>query len=446
MLYIYYMKISRNYWMLFLSLFLFTAANAQVTVVKVTDDKVYLDTSSFGKTVQKGDTFKVILSAEKLNNPQTGKDLGFIYTYSPEGKITEVQPLYAVGARPDKTKITVGQEAVIEAASFQTTITPATQAAVQAAPVSNRAFKRYHIADQTIIGLTEGTVSAPNARDIITLADDGKITLWQRGEKELTPLLSYQLPSGKKGISVSAAPVKEGGLDEIFVSVFDEDRQTLTTFVLENQDGKLAQTDSMNYLVKELGCGKDKKLFAQRPFIMQDRPGNAREVEYKKGHFTAGKNGFSTQYNWLTGLTYYPVQAADYNNLIYTAYNGQLRMILSNGKRAESKNDFGSSPKRISYKQQIVRFYPAIQVFGANDKAIIAAVENTTKLGLLSDTFAQYQDGKIHFLTYEQGRLVDQEVLELDGVLYDTACADDFMLTAEALSDGSSNVVLISKN
>ena len=73
------------------------------------------------------------------------------------------------------------------------------------------------------------------------------------------------------------------------------------------------------------------------------------------------------------------------------------------------------------------------------------AVENTAKMGLLSDTFGQYQSGKIHFLTFEKGRLNITDTVELDGFVYDTACTNTTVLTAEVLPDGNSSVVEISK-
>jgi hypothetical protein len=92
-----------------------------------------------------------------------------------------------------------------------------------------------------------------------------------------------------------------------------------------------------------------------------------------------------------------------------------------------------------------VKFYPSLQVFGPAGDATVAAVENTSKLGLLSETFGQYQSGKIHFLTFEKGRLSLQDTVNLDGVVYDTACSDRAVLAAEVLPDGSSSVVEIFK-
>ncbi len=54
-----------------------------------------------------------------------------------------------------------------------------------------------------------------------------------------------------------------------------------------------------------------------------------------------------------------------------------------------------------------------------------------------------YQSGKIHFLTFEKGRLQITDTVELDGFVYDTACADGAVLTAEILPDGQSSVVEI---
>ena len=104
---------------------------------------------------------------------------------------------------------------------------------------------------------------------------------------------------------------------------------------------------------------------------------------------------------------------------------------------------FSASPNRVKYKQDIIKFYPSLQVFGSTGNAVIAAVENTTKLGLLSSTFGQYNNGKIHFLSYEKGRLKINDSVELDGVVYDIACTANTLLSAEVLSSGTSSVVEI---
>ena len=92
MLYSYYMKIN-----ILAAFLLFTTAllplqaqNAQAVVVKQDGDKIYLDISSLSSPLKKGDSFKIITASEPLINPQTGKNLGDIYQYSPEGTITEV--------------------------------------------------------------------------------------------------------------------------------------------------------------------------------------------------------------------------------------------------------------------------------------------------------------------------------------------------------------------
>lgn len=441
MVYNYYMKNNIIRFIAATVLFLFPAlAGAQVTVVRVDGQKIYMDTTSLSRNVQKGETFKVILSSEKLVNPKTGKNLGDVYTYSPEGKIIEVQPMYAVGELPKKAAVSVGQEAVIEAAAA------APVYAQKAADESARQKTVYAPVEQEIISLTQADVTAPGAQNFITLSKDGKITVWSRAEKDaLAEQLSYTVPAAKRAVTVSAAPVKEGGLAQIFVSVYDPSRASVSALVLENENGSLKETASLPYFVKELGCGKDKKIWAQKPFVSATRPGNAREVEYKNGKYAVQKEMFSTQRNWLTGLNRYGVESADAENLVYTSSNGTVRLVLKNGKRAESKDLFAAAPNRVKYKQEIVKFYPSVQVFGPAGDATVAAAENTSKLGLLSETFGQYQSGKIHFLAFEKGRLSVKDTVSLDGVVYDTACSDRAVLAAEVLPDGNSSVVEIFK-
>lgn len=414
-------------------------AFAQVSVVKIDGKKIYLDTSEEKTALTKGSTFKVILSSETLINSK-GKNLGEIYKYSDVGTITEVQPLYAIGELKEVKDIKVGQQAVFEE------IKPILPAAVkEETPKSTRAKTVYQPIEQTVISLTQADVTATGAGNIITLGDNNQVWVLSRGEKEtLKQELAYTLPADKKAMAVSATPVKEG-LAQIFVAVYIPGRNTIQTLVLENKNGALENTATLPYFVKELGCGADKKIWGQRPFIVDATPGDAREIVFEKGKFVASGATFKTRRNWLEGLNYFPIETAEKDNLIFTVSNGVLRMILGNGKRAESKDLFGSSPLRFEYKQDILKFYPSIQVFGQPGNATVAAVENGTKFGLLSETFGQYQSGKVHFLDYQKGKLQVTDTVKLDGVLYDTACTDKAILTAEVLADGTSSVVEILK-
>ena len=414
---------------------------AQVMIVRVDGNKVYLDTSSLNRNVQKGDLFKVILSSEKLTNPKTGKDLGLVYNYSQEGKIVEVQPLYAIGETEADKRIAVGQEVVLTAtAPTQQALPAATQ---EADKISTHRKTVYEPVEQEVIGVTEANVTGEN--NFVTLSDKGQVTVWTRGEKgALKEDLSFTLPAAKRALAISATPVKDNKA-QIFVSYFDEKRQSISTTVLENQDGALKEIATLAYFAKELGCGKNKQIWLQKPFVSGIYPGNARLLAYTDGKFTPTKETISTYRNWLTGVNRYAVESGSAQNTVYTSSNGRLRLVLSNGKRAESKDLFAGAPNRVKYKQEILKFYPSVQVFGPEGNAAFAAVENVSKLGILSDTFGQYQNGKIHFLTFEKGRLSVTDTVELDGVVYDTACTDSAVLAAEVLPDGNSSVVEIFK-
>ena len=440
MLYNYYMK-KLLYGLLIAGMFPLYAA-AEMTVVRVDGEKIYLDISQEAKAPAKGSTFKVIVSSETLTNPATGKNLGEIYHYSQTGKITEVQPLYAVGEIQNAKGVTVGKKAVLEEEAVSAApVTPASNET----PKSTRSVTKYEPLEQAVISVTQADVTAPGANNIITLSDKNEVFVFSRAEKEtLKQERSYTLPVGKKGLFVSAAPVKAGPA-QIFVTVFAADRGQISTLVLTDNNGTLEQTATLPYFVKELGCGKDKKIWAQRPFVLGNQPGNAREVVFEKNKFVASGASFNTRHNWLAGLNYYPVQEAGTENLLTTASDGTLRVLLKNGKRTESKDLFGSSPLRVSYKQEILKFYPAVQVFGTPGESTIAAVENDARFGLLSEAFGQYRNGKIHFLSYEKGSLKITDTVELDGILYDTACTDTSVLTAEVLPDGTSRVVEILK-
>ena len=445
MLYIYYMK-NNIFRLSLLAVFLcFSAlAGAQITVVRVDGSSIYLDTSSAAKAPYKGQSFKVIVSTEKLTNPQTGKDLGDIYHYSPVGKITEVQPLYAVGEMANPAGIAVGQQALLEESADPA---PAAAPQPQALQIPGEVRKKiiYAPIAQEIISVTEADVSAPGAQNLVTLSSDRQVTVWSRGENNtLKEVFSYFLPSSAQPITISAVPVKEGNA-QIFVTVYTPARKKVSAFVLENKNGSLEKTAELPFFVKEQGCGAEKTVWAQTPFVSEEYPGNARQVVYEDGKFKASKKSFATLRNWLTGVARYGVEKEGADNLIYTSSTGTLRMVLQNGKRTESKDLFASSPNRVKYKQEILEFYPSVQVFGPQGDATIAAVENDAKIGLLAQMFGQYQNGKIHFLTYENGQLTVQDTTPLDGVVYDTACSQRAVLAAEVLPNGNSRIVEIFK-
>lgn len=428
----YYMKINTAF-LLSVLFFIPALCPAQLTVVRVDGQKVYIDTSVLNRSVSKGETFKIILSSERLVNPKTGKDLGPLYTYSPEGKITEVQPMYAVGELPKGTKAAVGLEAVLEplAAEEPAAKTVKTQ---DAKPSSVRKTT-YAPVEQEIVSLSTAAVTAPEAENIVTLSKKGQLTVWTPAGDKLEQNLSFQIPAGKTPLTVSAYPAQNAQTADIFVTVYDASREKISTLVLSNQNGRLTQTDTLPYFVKELGCGAEKMLWAQKPFVSGAKPGNARKLAYQNGKFVLTGDTLNTGRNWLTG-----VNEAD-GSLVITAQNGVIRRTSPDGKKAESKSLFASAPNRVKYKQEILKFYPSVQVFGPADNRVYAAVENTAKLGLLSDTFGQYQSGKIHFMSFEKGRLNITDTAETDGFMYDTACSARAVLAAKVLPDGTSSVV-----
>ena len=415
-------------------------AQAQVTVVRVDKDQVYLDISSAAGQVHPGDTFKVITSSEKLVNPKTGKDLGLIHTYSAEGKITEVQPLYAVGELPKGTAVSVGQEIVWENATPAESVAPAK---AEQKITSKHTVVSYEPVDQEIISLSEANITDPQANNIVTLSSKGLITVWTRNQENLEEKASYQLPKQKTPLTLSAVPVRGKDTSEIFATVYDAHQARLSTLVLSYENGQWKELENLPYFVKEQGCAQDKTLWMQKPFAVDHHPANAREMIYKNNQFKPGEKTFPTQRNWLPGLLQASIESAEADNFIYTSSSGKLKMKLANGKMTESKNLFGSSPSRIKYKQEIVKFYPSLQLVSWQDKPTIVGVENMAKYGLLSSTFGMYQNGKIHFLSYGKGRFNIIDSVELDGFVYDTACGKNSILTAEVLPDGQSAVVEI---
>lgn len=447
MLYHYYMKINfQRFLTACAALCVFSCAWAQVSVVKQEGERIYLDTSELNRNVSVGEPFKVILSSERLINPKTGRDLGRINRYSQEGKIVETQPLYAVGEMPGAPKFSIGQEAVIEfIPSNKPVSSPAAQTteAVSPAAVPSRKIKTYPVVEREIIGAVKADFNALPGEEIAAADTKGHLVVYAQDGNELKETAVYKLPAGKKAVSVSAADLTGAGQAQTFVSVYDERKQQVSTLVFDVSDKEPVLLGTLPYLVKELGCGSDKKLYAQKAFSNGNKASDARELLYKNGRFSAGEKVFSAYGNRLGGVQYYPVQKAGENNFVYTASNGKLRLRLDDGKYAQSPARFASAPNRVKYKQEILSFYPSLQAYGPAGRATLAGVENTAKLGALSEQFGQYDGGKIHFLTYENGALNIQETVDLNGFVYDTSCTSGGILVPQILPGGRTAFVEI---
>ena len=308
--------------------------------------------------------------------------------------------------------------------------------------VSSRAVFTYEPIEQVIVGISEGNITAPN--QIVTLSDKGQITVFSAQKDKLTPVLTATLPSGSKPIALSVADIKNTGSSQIFASFYNLSRKTIQTAVLENEAGALKTTDTLNFFVKEVGCAPQKTLWGQTPFVLGERPGNARKVIFDGQKWQLDKQDVNTRRQWLTNLNFYPYEK-EQEGLVYISSNGAVRMQIGEERWASSKSLFASTPNRVKYKQEAVKFYPSLQIYIHENAPVVAAVQNTAKLGLLADLFGQYKEGKIHFLSLEKGRLVISDTVELDGYVYATACTQDAILTAEVLEDGFSSVKAIAK-
>ena len=431
---------------IFLLFFLLGAAFpvcGQMTVVRVQDGKVYLDTSSVKTAVRPGDRFKVILAAEPLTNPTTGKDLGLIYTYSQPGTISEVQPLYAVGTLSQTAEVKVGQEAV-----WETNAETSAQSSVVSGPKEAAAAHTkviYEPVEQEVISVSAADISAPGANEWITLSAKGQITVWKREKDKLVQTLLYQLPAAKKPLTLSAVAARGNVTAEIFATVYDERSARISTWVLAYENGQWNTVATLPYFVKEIGCGPNKTLWAQRPFVSGVQPGEAHPLVYQNGEFVMDKARRSDPRVWIAGLNFWPQESQEPAS-IYVASSGRVQWKPAKGKAIAYKELTVGTPNRVKYKQEIIKLPPSLQVVPSQGRWQAAVVENTAKFGLLSGMFGQYESAKVHFLDLDKGHLNRTDTVTLDGFVYDTTCTDRAVLMAEVLSDGQSSVVEILHN
>lgn len=413
---------------------LFSFVNAQ-TVVRVDNKKVFLDISSFSQKIKVGDSFKVIVSKEELINPKTKKNLGEIFNYSEEGKIIEVQPLYAIGELPTKdVSVKIGQDAVVE---IQGEVAQEAKEVVtkEEKNTPKHKFEIYPAIKQKIISVAEG-VFEDEGNKIITLSSDGKITIWNDDKNNFKEVISTKLPKGKTPVTISVANIRKNTGADIFVTGFDSSKSQFVTYIYEVANGKLEQIERIPYFVKTLDCGQS--LWGQK--INNNMAGNASEIVYKDGKFSLSKNQITTHKNWLTGINF----SSKKDISIYALSNGDVQRVEKDGIISSLKDISVVAPNRVKYKQDIFKIYPSLQVVNTNGTISAIVATNTPKIGVLSNTFGQYKNGSIQFVSLDEETLVS-DIIELEGVVWDLSCSPDNILATQIFQNDSSKIVKIFK-
>lgn len=377
---------------------------------------VYLDITELASAPAVGEVFQFIEKEEPLKNVK-GEDLGTVYTYGAEVTIKEVQPKFAVGRLKGEYEANPGQKAVL--------LTPAPAKPLPAAvaePVKTSALFRSAPLNETLI-----SARMFNKNFLAALNDKNEVKIYSLDRNTFKEKTSYKIPSAKKAFSLSAADAKKTGKEQLFIVVQDNKSEEISTLVLEEEAGKLAQTATLRYAVKDASTPAGKKLYAQEIYKHNGlKTGPVRALEYD-GKFKTAK----TKLPGPSDKSVFAFLSLDIDkdggaDSVFTAHNGSLLFYPADGKKIDFGSDisFAAAPERIVINNSIYRILPPLASAERNGSAEIAAIENLPKIALLSDSFASYKGSNLRLFKYNGMNFEETKVINLPAVARDVAYAE----------------------
>lgn len=379
-------------------------------IVKQDGAKVYLDISDFTEKPKVNDTFTVTFWGGELKNPKTGKVLGKTIERRINGTITAVEELFAVGSITDFNKqdklesleanITVLPQVVPQTTTTQTEqktqkdLTPLWQSAAL---------------DGKAVAFTAGDIG--NGQNNLIIAYEGNnIVTYALQDNKLNKVSEFKFGPMHKIISLDNGDLNGNNKTEIFISYFDTVRNYFNTAVYEFENDAWTEKATFRGLVKGIApYNKERVLYTQSINKMSGKisPLTPAVLVYKDGKYKAGKQLKAYKFDSIYGFNVAKFDG-DKEQVIYTQPGGKLRLQFdkkSSYINSPSGFDFASTPNRVNFDEEILKFYPSLALYEANGGLIVAGLENEAKLGILSSTFGSYQNGKLVLLKWDGSAL-----------------------------------------
>ena len=427
----------------------------EALIVKQDGGRVYLDISEFKEKPKVNDTFTVTFWGGELKNPKTGKILGKTIERRLNGTITTVEELFAVGNISDYNK-----QDKLEGLEANIKILPAVQ--YTAAPQTEQNAQQNTLNPLWQSAALEGKALAFTAGDItgsgdssLVLADEeNNIITYALQDNKLNKTSEFKINPIHKIISLDNGDLNGNNKAEIFVSYFDTAKNNFNTSVYEFENNTWAEKANFRGLVKGIApYNKERILYTQNISNMSGKfkTLNPAVLEYKDGKYQAGKQLKAYKFQSIYGFNLGKFED-DKNQVIYTQPSGKLRLQFdkkSSYINSPADFNFASTPNRIKFENEILKFYSSLALYDVDGGIVIAGLENKAKLGILSSTFGYYQSGKLILLKWDGSSLQKYNEAPLGGYTVDLQQGSlgnykDVLIVPFITSAGKTTIVLYS--
>ena len=433
----------------------FTQAFAQeALIVKQDGGRVYLDISEFKEKPKVNDTFAVTFWGGEIKNPKTGKVLGKAIERRLNGTITAVEELFAVGDITDfdKQDKLEGLEANITVTSF--TAPAQVETNIQPATPVNKTTSLWQSAalDGKAAGFTAGDITGQGRNDLVIAYQDGNVVAYNLQDNKLNKMSEFKFSPMYKVISLDNGDLNGNNKAEIFISYFDTVRNHFSTAVYEFENDSWAEKGTFRGLVKGIAPLNGKRVLYTQSINNISGKFSALSpsvLVYKNGKYSAGEHLKAYKFKSIYGFNIAKFDG-DKEQVIYTQPSGKLRLQFERSSSyitSPSDFDFASTPNRVKFDNEIIKFYPSVALYEADGEMIVAGLENKAKLGILSSTFGSYQSGKLVLLKWDGSALNKLDEAPLGGYTIDLAQGSlgdyqDVLIVPFITSAGKTTVVL----
>lgn len=415
---------------LFLLIAVFCFSFAQIfaqeaLIVKQEGEKVYMDISDFKEKPKVNDTFNITFWGSELKNPKTGKVLGKTIERRLNGIINVVEEFFAVGTVKDfkqgenlegvNANIQVSVPAPKPLPIQQVTEQKKLQPIWQSKPLENKS-----------IAFTTADIDGSGESKLVLAYENNEIKTYTLQDGKLLEGITLKFSPLNKIVSLDSSDLNGNGKAEIFVSYFDNTKNYFSTAVYEIENNNFAEKASIRGLVKGIApYNKERVLYTQD---IKNISGNLKFLTpallvYKDGVYKVGAAVKAYKFHNIYGFNFGNFKDGAKPDIVYTQSSGRLRLQFE--KKSAYLNspdgyDFATTPTRIKFDNELLRFYASLGVYNDNeDKTIVAGIVNEAKLGILSNTFGSYHRGKLVLLRWNGSSLEYYNEAQLGGYAAD---------------------------
>ncbi len=395
---------------LFLIIFIFSSSQLlaqEALIVKQNGEQVYLDISDFQDKPKVNDNFTVTFWGSEIKNPKTGKVLGKTIERRLTGKITEVENLFAIG-----TINNIGKEDKLEGLNANIQVSASTTNIINEQKDQNtiKAVWQSAALEGKALAFTAGDIIGSGESNLIIAYEDNNIIAYNLQDDKLNKITEFKFSPMNKIISLDNADLNNNNKNEIFISYFDGVRNHFNTAVYEVENNNFIEKATIRGLVKGIAPFNGRRvLYTQNITNVSGKFKTLTPavLEYKDGKYHTGEQLKAYKFHNIYGFNLAKFDN-DKQNVIYTQPSGKLRLQFdkrSSYINSPSKFNFASTPNRIKFDNDILKFYSSIALYNKDGGIIVAGLQNESKLGILSSTFGSYHRGKLILLKWDGSSL-----------------------------------------